>query len=80
LNELKFVIFHRYSNELSGHFYAYSKFKGKWHYFNDLDYDGYAIKKNPPLLKDFSENIYPVCFFYVRSEKYNKNLEDCQII
>ncbi len=79
LYELKFVIFHIYKDKIRGHYVAYSKFKGEWHYFNDLS-KGYATKKNPNLLKDFIDKTFPVCIFYVRSEIKNKDLENCQII
>jgi len=72
--ELKFIIFHRFSSEYSGHYIAYSKFRGKWYKFNDLDND-YAKNEQPPLLNNRNENYYPICFYYVKNKeiKYNNN-------
>ena len=72
--ELKFIIFHSFSSEYSGHYTAYSKFRGKWHYFNDLNND-YAEIKEPPLINNRSAYYYPVCFYYVKNKeiKYNNN-------
>jgi len=79
LYELKFIIYHLYFGRPNyGHYIAYSKFRGEWHYFNDLDI-GYAKKEDPPLL-NFVKNTYPVCFFYVKNEENNKDLENCNII
>ena len=72
--ELKFIIFHSFSSEYSGHYTAYSKFRGKWHYFNDLNND-YAVIQEPPLINNTSVYYYPVCFYYVKNKeiKYNNN-------
>ena len=73
--ELKFIIFHRFSSENSGHYIAYSKFRGKWHMFNDL-HDDYAENEEPPLINNRNENYFPICFYYVKNKeiKYNNNL------
>lgn len=72
LFELKFVIFHRFSSEYSGHYIAYCKIKGKWHKFNDLT-DDYAEYEDPPLINNTNPNLYPVAFYYVKN-KNNFNL------
>ena len=72
LYELKFI-FHHYS----GHFTAYSKFRGGWHYFNSCN-GGYAERKVPPLI-NFTNGMYPVCIFYIKNEENNKDSEDCII-
>ena len=64
--ELKFVIYHSYSGPNYGHYVAYSKFRGEWYYFNDLDYNDYAVKQNPPLYDNKNDNYYPVSFYYVK--------------
>ena len=43
--ELKFVIFHFFYTQDSGHYVAYCKIKGEWHLFNDLNND-YAKKES----------------------------------
>ena len=68
LFELKFVIFHRFSGEDSGHCIAYCKIKGKWHKFNDLK-DDYAECADPPLINNSEEHYYPVAFCYVKDKK-----------
>lgn len=78
LYELKFIIYHINFRPNHGHYIAYSKFRGEWHCFNDLD-GGYAEKKDPPLI-NFIKGTYPVCFFYVKNEENNKDLENCNII
>lgn len=72
--ELKFIIFHSFSSEYSGHYIAYSKFRGKWHKFNDL-HDDYAENEEPPLINNDDEDYYPICFYYVKNKeiKYNNN-------
>ena len=64
--ELKFVIYHKYSGPNYGHYVAYSKFRGEWYYFNDLHYEDYAVKQNPPLYDNKNDNYYPVSFYYVK--------------
>ncbi len=61
--ELKFVIFYDYYNQNSGHYIAYSKFRGEWYEFNDISLD-YSFKTNPPLNGNKIENFYPVSFYY----------------
>ena len=68
LYELNFVIFHRFFDQYSGHYIAYSKIRGKWHEFNDLD-DDYSIEKNPPLYDNFQDDFYPISFYYTKKEK-----------
>ena len=75
LYELKFIIYHSGSLN-SGHFTAYSKFRGGWHYFNSCN-GGYAERKVPPLI-NFTD-VYPVCIFYIKNEENNKDSEDCII-
>ena len=77
LYELKFIIFHLYIGPDSGHYVAYSKFKGEWYFFNDLD-NNYAQIGKPPLT--FFKNLYPICFFYVKPEEKRKDFEKCNII
>ena len=72
LFELKFVIFHRFSTEYSGHYKAYCKIKGKWYLFDDCSYD-YAICEDPPLINNTNPKFYPVAFYYVKN-KNNFNL------
>ena len=64
LYELKFIIFHNFSSNYSGHYTSYSNIKGKWFYFNDINGNN-ANQENPPL-SDFSENFFPICFYYVK--------------
>ena len=77
--ELKFIIFHSFSSEYSGHYIAYSKFRGKWHMFNDL-HDNYSENEEPPLINNRREKYYPICFYYVKNKeiKYNNsyNIKD----
>ena len=68
--ELKFVIYHHYSGPNYGHYVAYSKFRGEWHYFNDLNND-YAVQQTPPLYDKKEENYYPVSFYYVKIKNDN---------
>ena len=72
--ELKFIIFHRFFSENNGHYIAYSKIRGKWYEFNDLNLD-YAENKEPPLINNTYENYFPICFYYVKNKeiKYNNN-------
>lgn len=42
--ELKFVIFHEFFTQFSGHYRAYSKFRGEWYEFDDCVND-YSEKK-----------------------------------
>ena len=78
LYELKFIIYHKkFSSPNSGHYIAYSKFRGGWHYFDSLD-EGYAKRQDPPLINFINEN-YPVCIFYAKHEENNKDSEDCII-
>ena len=72
LFELKFVIFHKFFNEESGHYIAYCKIKGQWHKFNDLT-DDYAEYEDPKLINNTIPNFYPVAFYYVKN-KNNFNL------
>ena len=76
LYELKFIIYHGGSLN-SGHFTAYSKFRGGWHYFDSLQ-GGYAKRIDPPLI-NFINGYYPVCIFYAKHEENNKDSEDCII-
>ena len=66
LYDLKFIIFHCYSGENSGHYIAYSKINNDWYIFNDLSTD-YAEKEKPPLKNNQKGNIYPVIFYYVKN-------------
>ena len=66
LYELKFIIVHSFSNRYSGHYYSYCKIKEEWYIFNDYD-DGEARLENPPLTK-FSENVFPISFYFVKSK------------
>ena len=78
LYELKFIIYHqKFGSPNSGHYIAYSKFRGGWHYFNSLN-EGYAERQDPPLIS-LTNNIYPVCIFYAKNEENNKDSEDCNI-
>ena len=65
--ELKFVIYHHYYRKGFGHFVAYVKIKGEWYLFNDCSYD-YATKRIPPLIQNFEENNYPMCFYYIKKK------------
>ena len=64
--ELKFVIYHHYHGPNFGHYVAFSKFREEWYYFNDLNYNDYAVKQNPPLYDNKKDNYYPVSFYYVK--------------
>jgi hypothetical protein len=78
LYELKFIIYHKnFGSPNSGHYVAYSKFRGGWHYFNSLN-EGYAKRQDPPLI-NITNDIYPVCIFYAKHEENNKDSEDCNI-
>ena len=66
LYELKFIIFHSYSSSNSGHYTSYSNIKGKWYHFNDCD-ENNSSKEDPPLAH-FSEDYFPICFYYVNSK------------
>ena len=66
LYELKFLIVHDFSDRYSGHYYSYCKIKGEWYVFNDCDY-GDASQENPPLT-EFSENVFPISFYFVKSK------------
>ena len=66
LYELKFIIVHRFSDRNSGHYYSYCKIKGKWYVFNDCQHDD-ARLENPPLT-EFSENVFPISFYFVKSK------------
>jgi ubiquitin C-terminal hydrolase len=66
LYELKFIIVHSFSNRYSGHYYSYCKIKEEWYVFNDC-HDGDAKQENPPLTI-FSENVFPICFYFVKSK------------
>lgn len=68
--ELKFVIFHYFYTQNSGHYVAYCKIKGEWHLFNDLNND-YAKKENPPLINNTIKNFYPLVFYYVKNKNLN---------
>jgi hypothetical protein len=65
--ELKFVIYHHYYSKGYGHFVAYVKIKGEWYLFNDCS-DDYAEKSIPPLIQNFKEKYYPMCFYYVKKK------------
>ena len=79
--ELKFIIFHYFSSENSGHYTAFSKIRGKWYKFNDLSSD-YAENEIPPLIDNKNQNYYPVCFYYVKNNavKYNSNLHSKNLL
>jgi len=66
--ELKFVIYHNFYSQNSGHYIAYSKFRGEWHKFNDCHYD-YSEKEEPPLYENTNEYYYPISFYYVKTKK-----------
>ena len=66
LYELKFIIVHSFSDRYSGHYYSYCKIKEEWYIFNDYD-DDEARLENPPLTK-FSENVFPISFYFVKSK------------
>lgn len=66
LYDLKFIIIHSFSGRYSGHYYSYCKIKGEWYVFNDLNPD-YARQENPPLT-EFSENVFPISFYFVKSK------------
>ena len=68
LFELKFVIFHTFYTEKSGHYIAYCKIKGKWHKFDDLT-DDYSKYEDPPLINNSNPNFFPVAFYYVKKQK-----------
>ena len=68
--ELKFVIYHSFYTQNSGHYIAYSKFRGEWYYFNDCSND-YAVKQIPPLYDNKDINYYPVSFYYVKIKNNN---------
>ena len=63
--ELKFVIFHSFHSQRSGHYIAYSKIRGEWYEFNDITND-YSEKRVPPLNDNHQLNYYPVSFYYVK--------------
>ena len=67
LFELKFVIFHSFHSEESGHYIAYCKIKDKWHKFDDLCSD-YSTIEEPPLINNTRKNYYPVAFYYVKNK------------
>ena len=66
--ELKFVIFHQFFSQFSGHYRAYSKFRGEWYEFDDC-VDDYSEKKAPPLNESSCPNYYPISFYYVKINK-----------
>ena len=68
--ELKFVIFHHFYSQNSGHYIAYSKFREEWYEFNDCVND-YSVKATPPLKNNYDPNYYPISFYYVKNKKNN---------
>ena len=79
--ELKFIIFHRFKSEDSGHYTSFSKIREKWYKFDDLSSD-YAKIEEPPLINNKDEDYYPVCFYYVKNNviKNNSNLHSKNLL
>ncbi len=60
--------YHHYYSEGFGHYVAYVKIKGEWYLFDDCENYDYATKSIPPLIQNFQEKYYPMCFYYVKKK------------